>query len=149
EAVSSMTALNATASRLMQEAGAHACTDITGFGLLGHAAEMMELSHVGMQLEWAAVPLLPRVEVLARGGFIPAGAYRNRDFRASQLKLAPGLPDYVREVLFDPQTSGGLLIALPKEKARKLVQKLHGAGITAAAVIGTVLAQPEGIMAIS
>ena len=144
EAIKSMVALNAIASRLVGEIGANACTDVTGFGLLGHAAEMMDLSHVGLQFEWQAIPFLPGVEEFAGAGFIPGGAKRNRDFRAGQLELAVGLPDYVLDVLFDPQTSGGLLVSLPAAGAEKLVRRLRRRGVARAAIIGSVLDQHRG-----
>lgn len=147
-AISSMTALNSVASRLARELGAHACTDITGFGLLGHAAEMMELSGVGMQVEWNTVPFLPRVEELVRAGFIPGGTGRNKEYRAAQVSFLAGA-DYAPDVLFDPQTSGGLLIAIPQKSAEHLVERLHGEGVAAAAIIGAVLTEPRNLITVS
>lgn len=149
EAVKSMVALNATAAKLVQEVGAHACTDITGFGLLGHAAEIADLSSVGLQIEWQALPLLPRVEDFASMGAIPGGTKRNRDFREAQVKVAAALPDYALDVLFDPQTSGGLLVSLPGPDAEKLVEKLRKSGVAMAAIIGSVLEGPKGTILVT
>lgn len=149
EAVKSMIMLNATAARLVREAGAHACTDITGFGLLGHAAEMAELGRVGLQIEWQALPLLPRVEEFASMGAAPGGTQRNRDFRESQVALAAGLPGCALDVLFDPQTSGGLLAAVPGPNAEALVDRLRKGGVHMAAIIGSVLEGPAGTILVT
>lgn len=148
-AVKSMVTLNAVASRLAQQTGVHACTDITGFGLLGHAAEMVEQSRVGLQIEWEAVPLLPRVQDLADAGFVPGGTARNREFRASQVRFSVGLPPSAGDVLFDPQTSGGLLLAVAQDKADGLLQDLRQAGIEAASIIGAVLAEPKNVIIVT
>lgn len=142
--VKSMSTLNRKAAELMQSAGVHACTDITGFGLLGHAAEMVEGSDVGMVIAAAAVPFFPEARELAGMGMIPGGLHRNREFRANMVEIAQGVPPYLADILYDPQTSGGLLIAVPEEKSAGLLEKLHEAGVVAAAVIGEVVAGPGG-----
>jgi selenide,water dikinase len=140
----SMSTLNLKASELMQETGVDACTDVTGFGLLGHAAEMIEGTDVGMVIDSAAVPFFPEARELAEMGLIPAGLYRNREFRNNMVEIAEGVPQYLADILFDPQTSGGLLIAMPEEKAAELLERLHAEGVTEAAIIGEVVAQPRG-----
>ena len=142
--VRSMTTLNRTASELMQAVGVDACTDITGFGLLGHACEMIECTDVGMVIEASAVPVFPAARELAEMGMLPGGLHRNRDFRRDMVDVAASVPQYLNDILFDPQTSGGLLIAVPGEKAQNLLESLHKEGIAEAAVIGEVVASPKG-----
>lgn len=140
----SMTTLNKKASEVMLEIGANACTDITGFGLLGHAAEMVENTQVGMVIYAQAVPVFPDAEELAGKGMIPAGLYRNRDFRKGFVEFKAEVTQFHRDILFDPQTSGGLLISVPKEGAQNMLERLHRAGVAEAAVIGEVVASPKG-----
>ena len=147
--VKSMTTLNRKASELMQAAGVHACTDVTGFGLLGHAAEMMEDSDISMVIHSAAAPLFPGVKELAGMGMIPGGLHRNREFRRDMVEVAKEVPDYLADILFDPQTSGGLLISLPAKKAPALLEKMHREGIKEAAIIGEVTAEPKGKIIVS
>ena len=147
--VKSMTMLNRKASELMQETGVHACTDVTGFGLLGHAAEMMEDSDISMVIHSAAAPLFPGVKELAGMGMIPGGLHRNREFRRDMVEVAKEVPDYLADILFDPQTSGGLLISLPAKKAPALLEKMHREGIKEAAIIGEVTAEPKGKIIVS
>ena len=143
-AMRSMAALNRKASELMQEAGVTASTDITGFGLLGHAAEMIEGTDTGMVIDSTVVPVLPNAPELARMGMVPGGFQRNRDFRQDMVEIDRKVPDYLADILFDPQTSGGLLIAVAPEKANTLLGRLHGAGIEEAAVIGEIVSAPKG-----
>jgi len=142
--VTSMSALNREASELMIETGINACTDITGFGLLGHASEMIEGSDVGIIINAATVPLFPEARELAETGMIPGGLHRNRDFRKDMIDIDDKVPQYLQDILFDPQTSGGLLIAVPEKKASKLLKELHTAGIKEATIIGKVVAGPKG-----
>jgi len=133
-----MSALNEKASLAMKEVGVNACTDITGFGLLGHAAEMARASGVGLVFSLSEIPLLPQVPELAATGMIPAGAYRNRDFLGGEVSFAPEIPPAQRIILFDPQTSGGLLIAVKEERAEALNRKLREKGVAEARVVGRV-----------
>ncbi len=144
EIVKSMSTLNRKASELMQVVGVSACTDITGFGLLGHAAEMVEGTNIGMVINSAIVPFFPEARELAEMGMIPGGLHRNRDFRKNMIDIDREVPQYLADILFDPQTSGGLLISVPEEKTASLLEKLHKEGITGAAVIGEVVAEPKG-----
>ncbi len=138
-----MTRLNRRAAELMLEAGAHAATDVTGFGLLGIVCEMAAGAHGGITIDTAAVPLLPGTLEYARAGFIPGGTGRNRDFRKDMTELKD-VPDEMSNILFDPQTSGGLLIALPEEAAAGLLRRLHDEGMKEAAVIGRVVPHSKG-----
>jgi selenide, water dikinase len=142
----SMVVLNHKASQIMQEVGVNGCTDITGFGFLGHAAQMAQNSKAGMQIKVSDIPFFPRAQDFARQGFCPAGLHRNRDFYSNCVKTEPSMPDYIVDVLYDPQTSGGLLISVPSKKADLLLEKLHLAGVTAAAVIGEVTAETPGML---
>jgi selenide,water dikinase len=142
--VKSMSALNRTASELMVEVGVNAGTDVTGFGLLGHACEMIESADVGMVIDSAAVPYFPGAKKLAEMGMIPGGLHRNRDFRKHMVDIDNNVPQYLQDILYDPQTSGGLLIAVPEEKAPKLLEKLHKKGVSEAVIIGKVVAENKG-----
>ena len=140
-----MTTLNRQAAELMtQMPEIHACTDVTGFGLLGHACEMIEGSDVGLKIDASAVPFFDGVRELVETGFVPGGLYRNKDFRMPMIDVKPTCPEWLLEILFDPQTSGGLLFALPAGDAEILVKKMRDAGIGDAAVVGEVIAEPKG-----
>ena len=139
-ATQSMGRLNDRAATAMLEVGVHAATDITGFGLLGHATEMLGQSQLCLKIDSAALPLLPDAAKLAREGFLAAGVKRNRDYYAAGVEIDPSVADYLQDLLYDPQTSGGLLIAVAAEKADLLLEKLQTAGIAEAAIIGEVVA---------
>ena len=144
-AVAGMTALNKTAAELMVETeNVHACTDITGFGFLGHALEMAEGSGTGMTIRSSAVPFFPGIRPLVEEGIVPGGLIRNRKYREKQVSISAGCPDWIVDILFDPQTAGGLLIALPRKEAEDLVARMHAARISAAAIVGHVTAAPAG-----
>ena len=138
-----MTALNDKASRIMVSLGASAATDVTGFGLLGHACEMAENSGVAIEIDSGKVPLIAGIEKLAAMGLLPAGLYANREFRESLVQLEVTLPTWLMDVLFDPQTSGGLLIASPPQVAGEMLARIKKAGDKEAAIIGTVVAGQE------
>ncbi len=145
EAINSMTMLNKTAAELIVAAGdIHACTDITGFGFLGHACEMIDGSDVGLRINSAAVPIFSGLQELVETGFVPGGLYRNKNFRLSQIETLDTCPPWILEVLFDPQTAGGLFFSLPKSQAPELVEKMHRAGISDAAIAGEVVAEHPG-----
>ena len=133
-----MAALNKTAADIASKIGASACTDITGFGFLGHAAEMANASQVTMRFEANALPLLPEVQTMAAMGLIPAGAYDNRAYLKDTVLFADNIPREIEDILFDPQTSGGLLIAAPPDKAGEMLRLMHEQGLTEAALVGKV-----------
>jgi selenide,water dikinase len=137
-----MARLNNTASEVMQEVGARACTDVTGFGLLGHAFEMIQGTGRGIIIYASRVPIFPEAMNFAEMGLVPGGTYRNRDFRIHQVDIDPNVSRYLLDILFDPQTSGGLLIAVPEEKAERMVKKLKERGIDEATIIGEVVNEP-------
>lgn len=139
----SMSALNDYAAEVMIPLRPNACTDITGFGLLGHALEMAKGSDVSMVLDSAALPVLPGALNYASMGIIPAGAYRNAAFAGDDVWWDPAVPENLRDILADPQTSGGLLIALPEERLDTLMEGLAKGMKTAYAVVGRVEAKQE------
>ena len=143
-ATDSMATLNEAPVRLARELGfwPHAATDVTGFSLMGHSCEMAEASGVTLEVDAASVPLMARAREMAALGLIPAGAYRNRDFFGPRMALAEALPLDLTDVLFDPQTSGGLLLALPELDAERLVDALRDEGLPAA-VIGRAVLRGE------
>jgi selenide,water dikinase len=129
-AVQSMLLLNRHPSHLAREAEVHAVTDVTGFGLLGHAGELAKLSGVGLVLRAGAVPVLPGALEYARRGFLTGGASRNRQALAEAVRVDPDVPAEVEDLLYDPQTSGGLLMAVPKGRASWLESRLKGDGFS-------------------
>lgn len=140
----SMAALNKTASEAMLAHGVHACTDVTGFGLMGHLAEMARASGAQVEIVWDDLPLFPGLLECLAEGIVPGGIERNRE--SSEASAVPGedVTAAMMDVCFDPQTSGGLLIALPDDAAQALVETLHGEGVADAAVIGRVVGPGEG-----
>lgn len=133
-AVAVMSTLNKAASEAARAMPIHACTDITGFGLLGHAAEMAAKSGVRLTIDAAAVPLLDGAYALAETGNVAGGLGKNRDYFSSHseatVTIDPGVDPTLRDLLFDPQTSGGLLFAVPEAQARGLCQALERAGVS-------------------
>ena len=144
EAVKLMTTLNRDASLVMSDIGVDACTDVTGFGLLGHLWEMCTASKLGARVTLSEIPALDGARALAEQDMIPGGAYRNREFVAADVEFDPGIDEVAQLILCDPQTSGGLLIAVPSEKADALVLALIQAGVPAAAVIGEITEDRPG-----
>lgn len=139
-ATDSMTTLNEAPIRLARELGVwpHAATDVTGFSLMGHACEMAEASGVTLAVDATAVPVMARAREMAALGLVPAGAYRNRDFFGPRVAMADALALDLADVLFDPQTSGGLLLALGEKDAERLVGALRDEGLPAAVIGGAV-----------
>jgi selenide,water dikinase len=144
KSVSSMATLNKKASELMLTVDVHACTDVTGFGLLGHACEMIEGTDVGMIIHVDAVPYFPEAKEYAEVGMVPGGTMRNRDFRTKMVDIDKNVSRVMVDILFDPQTSGGLLISVPAADAEPLLKKMRRLGVKSAAIIGEVVAKPKG-----
>ncbi len=141
--VDSMLSLNRTASHVMARYTVHACTDVSGFSLMGHGYEMAHGSGVSLRLRAAHFPILPGALRLAGEGYTTGGCKRNRTYLADKVDVSPQVAAELDEVAFDPQTSGGLLMAVPESEAGACVQALKNAGISAAAVIGEVVAHTE------
>lgn len=135
-AVAFMVALNNTASKIMCNYPVHACSDVTGFGLLGHALGMASGSSVTLILESSKLPLLHRAPRLAEKGYLTGGCKRNREYLQDKITIDKSIREGLVEVAFDPQTSGGLLIALAQRHASKLVDELQANGVKAASAIG-------------
>lgn len=134
-----MATLNRAAAEVMARFDVGAATDVTGFGLLGHLAEMVDGAGNGVCVRAADVPVIPEALEYAAMGLIPAGAYRNRDYREAMVDFAVDVARERRDVLFDPQTSGGLLLAVRPDEAADLVTALKASGVEEAADMGEVL----------
>ena len=138
EATELMATLNRKAAEIMAEFTISACTDITGFGLLGHIAEMICGTDSGVTIESSNVPILAEAYEFGAMGFVPVGAYKNREFRSHMVQASPVFDPVLRDILYDPQTSGGLLIGCSEKDAAALVQRLQSEGIIYAAMMGFV-----------
>jgi len=138
-----MATLNRDAAEIMKDYPVHACTDITGFGLLGHIAEMIIDTEFGVRLTSKTIPIIPETLEYAGMGLIPAGTYNNREFRECMVDFTPSVDRLLQDVLFDPQTSGGLLMCVDRESADDLLDKLKEKGLASAAIIGEVLTNPK------
>ena len=151
-AARSMTTLNKAAAEVITDGvrgertfAVHALTDVTGFGLIGHAREMALASGVSLRLHVSSVPLLPGALECVRAGYIPGGLKANRDFAECMVGYDDGIADDLRTMLFDPQTAGGLLIAVAPEDAADLQRALAAAGV-AAARIGEVMLEAKPLI---
>ena len=138
-----MVTLNKDASIAMQEVGVSACTDITGFGLLGHLSEMIRGNGFGMIVYAGKVPYFPEAKEFATKGMVPGGTYRNKDFFSQWIRFESTVPQYLQDIFFDPQTSGGLLISVPRGKADNLLTQLREKNVNEAVIIGEVVAEPK------
>ena len=140
-----MTELNRYARDVMTGYEVHACTDVTGFALLGHGLEMAQGSGCSIYLEAAAIPYHREAYELASMGFVPAGAYRNREFAEPGVWAAEGITRAMMDILYDPQTSGGLLFALPEQEAQACLRELRDK-IPQAAIVGYVTEKEEAFI---
>jgi len=147
-AVDTMLRLNDKASEAMTEWGAHACTDISGFGLLGHAFEMAKGGGLSFRFFYSQIPILPGTKELAAQGMVPGGAYSNQEYFCREIPISAKVPEMQRIILFDPQTSGGLLIALSRAGGEKLLQRLREKGIQEASLIGEVSKQEKTLLSV-
>ena len=138
-----MATLNKDAAEIMGNYPVHACTDITGFGFLGHLAEMVVDSGTGIRIQANRVPILPQTLNYAGMGLVPAGAYKNREFFERHVDFGIGVDILIQDILFDPQTSGGLLICVEGNRADDLLQALKQKGIHDAAIVGQVEPEPK------
>jgi selenide, water dikinase len=140
-----MAQLNRYAGEAMADFPVNACTDITGFGLVGHLAEMVSGSGAGMHIDSKSIPVFTEALEFASMGLIPAGAYKNRKFRESMVHISSDIPLGLADILFDPQTSGGLAISVDVSHAEKLLNTLHEKGIGWARIIGEIKQGAEEI----
>lgn len=144
QVIRSMTCLNKYARDIMKDFHIHACTDVTGFGLGGHAVEMAKGSGKTLVIETDQLPVMDGVREYASMGLIPAGAYRNREF-AEKAGVHSSAEICMEDIVFDPQTSGGLLLAVPTEEADKAMEKLKDLELPSA-VIGKVESRQEPVL---
>jgi selenide,water dikinase len=144
--IASTTKLNVVGKDLGRVAGVHALTDVTGFGLLGHALEMARGAGLTVRIDAAAVPLLPGAEGLAREGVRTGAAVRNWDSYGEAVILPAGFDDWRRDVLCDPQTSGGLLIAVSADGVEEVVAMARAAGFADTALVGELIAGDARVM---
>lgn len=138
--LNSLTQLNRWPAEEIYGLDVSSCTDITGFGLIGHAGEMAEASELTFHIQADRLPLLPQARELARDGIIPAGAYKNRDFMCGRYAGDKHLPLELEDICFDPQTSGGLLYTMTPDSAEVYIKRCQEAGLQAK-IIGNVKAQ--------
>ncbi len=134
-----MAELNRAAAEVMIEAGVICATDVTGFGLMGHLSEIAAQSGVAVEVEPARIPLFDGVRELLSQGVISGANEKNRDFSSAFADRSPSVPDDLEAVLYDPQTSGGLLMCVEAVKADSVLARLRERGVSSAAVIGRVL----------
>lgn len=145
ELIRSTTRLNSIGAELGEEAAVHAMTDVTGFGILGHGLEMARGSSATLAIDASALPWLSEAEELARQGFVTGASHRNWTSYTSDVALPDGLPDWKRHLLTDPQTSGGLLLAVDPAQAGRVLETIRDAGYTAAAEIGSIRQGPARV----
>ena len=145
-AAASMASLNKTAAELMVQFGAHACTDVTGFGLMGHLAEMARASGVDVEIVWDDLPLFAGVLEYAAAGILPGAIERNKESCGDRVVAPSALAPEMVDLCYDAQTSGGLLIAIEQAKAGDLLKALHDRGLSAATIIGKILGQGSGVI---
>ncbi len=138
KAIEVMKSLNKTAAELMLNYNISACTDVTGFGLLGHLKEMIESSKVGAELEFESLPFIETTKDLAAAGIIPGGTFNNREFVDAIVDFGD-LSRTSQLLVSDAQTSGGLLVCLPPKEAKQYLEELHEAGLYEACVVGKVV----------
>jgi selenide,water dikinase len=149
-AVASMTTLNKTATEVIADGGyaVHGVTDVTGFGLIGHAREVARASNVSLHLRTRDLPLIEGALECVRAGHIPGGLKANREFAECVVEYDPGVSEDVRTMLFDPQTAGGLLVSVGTEDCDKLARALRAAGVNAVE-IGEVLESGKPMIRVS
>lgn len=137
-----MATLNKVAAEPLNDLQVHACTDITGFGLAGHAFEMAKGSGVTIRLDYDKIPVLEEAEAFAKMGLVPGGTYNNIKYMQEDIQINHE-EDYVTDVMFDPQTSGGLLVSLPKDQAEKLLAFYKEHLTTEFALVGEVIEKQD------
>ncbi len=145
KATETMATLNKAAAEVLATCTVTACTDVTGFGLLGHLCEMIAGTGCGVEIQTAALPVLSGAYQYGSMGLVPVGAHRNREHRQHMIVSPKDLDPVIRDILFDPQTSGGLLFGCQQKDADRIVARLHNTGVEEAAVVGTVTTVDEKI----
>ncbi len=143
KAIDIMVSLNNIAAQGMNMTGVNSCTDITGFGLLGHAYEMAKGSDVSIIVDSKSIPIIEGTVENAQMGLVPAGAYRNQSYLGDNIEFKDDVPIYIKDILFDPQTSGGLFISLPKGKSKELLDYYSKNLKTEFSIIGEVVEKQD------
>lgn len=141
--VADMSALNWGAALAMQEARVHAATDITGFGFLGHLAEMVEASQVSAEIWAGCLPIWEECQEFAQMGIIPAGCYQNKDYLGGRVIIHQQVPVFIQDIMFDPQTSGGVLMAVSPDRLDLLKSALQENGVSGW-VVGRIRKEDRG-----
>lgn len=144
----SMAELNKIPSEIMREMGVTTATDVTGFGLMGHLSEMVVQSGVTAEVYAEQIPIFDGVLSCVRQGMVSGAVERNKEFAAQYVKVKKGVSKEMMEVLYDPQTSGGLLISIREDQSKRLISLLHKRGLVHAAVIGKIVTKSDGRIAI-
>jgi selenide, water dikinase len=144
-----MSTLNSRASELMLKHGATSCTDVTGFGFIGHLEQMARNSGVAVRVNTSSVPHFHEAIKFAAMGLTPGGLDRNRNFYKSSVIVKGNLPEFMEDLLYDPQTSGGLLISIGKNKSNKLLAELIKAGYGKSSIVGEALEKPAARVILS
>jgi selenide,water dikinase len=147
-AVDSMAQLNRKAAEAMALCRVHACTDITGFGLIGHASEMARGAGLSFRLFYSRIPLMAGAKEYAAMGMVPGGAYCNQTHFGPEIRFSDRIPELERIILYDPQTSGGLLVALPPEAGAQFLGLCREKGIPEAALIGEVVPREKNLITV-
>ena len=143
-AITVMEMLNKGASEAMMHVGVNACTDVTGYGLLGHLKPMMTASGTAARVFWSKIPLLPGLLELAEAGIAPGGTHRNLASLGPKVNYHESLSKEAKVILSDAQTSGGLLISVPRERLDQLLEEMEKHGVASAAIIGEVSKRSAG-----
>lgn len=149
DAADGMRHLNDRASQAMIEVGVRACTDITGFGLLGHLYTMASQSGVSAVVKAESVPVWPQVRDIAKKGLVTGGGSKNSDYLKGKVSFEPGVDGIAQDILFDPQTSGGLLISVSEARVDELVRLLREAKTEAASIIGEIVEDKAGTIRVT
>ena len=146
EARNSMTALNKTAKEVFSDFPVHCCTDVTGFSLAGHGLEIARASNVTLEVWAKQLPVLWEALDYAAMGLVPEGTYRNKNFQKHEVKLGEDISEAMEDLIFDPQTSGGLLVCLGETDAREALKVLQDRGLATATIVGQVKEKGEDFL---
>lgn len=143
EVMNVMASLNDIGAKGMKKVGVNSCTDITGFGFLGHACEMAKASNVTLKINSKDIPIIEGTIENANMGLVPAGTYNNQNYLKENVDFDEDVPTHIRDILFDPQTSGGLLISVNKDRVKELVEFYKENLLTEFAIVGEVVQKED------
>jgi selenide,water dikinase len=127
----------------MLKVGVNACTDITGFGLMGHAYNIGLMSKVTLRFSVGRIPVFEEARAFARDSIMPGGSFSNKDYYGQFTKVEDGVAEEMQNIAFDAQTSGGLLMSVSKDKAEQMLNELHNQGVSDAVIIGDVISKQD------